>query len=59
HPRLPLIAIRAISQPVRRVIGRHQRNSANRANRESWVDLLKVMEKVGLPISEKQKRYFL
>ena len=35
------------------------RNSSNRDKREAWVDLLKVMEKVGLPISEKQQSYFL
>ncbi len=34
-------------------------NSSKREKRASWEDLLKVMEKAGLPISEKQRRYFL
>ena len=35
------------------------RNSSNRSKRMIWEDLLKVMEKAELPISEKQRRYFL
>jgi DNA polymerase len=35
------------------------RNSSNHSKRQIWEDLLKVMEKVGLPISDKQRRYFL
>jgi hypothetical protein len=30
-----------------------------RAKRQVWEDMLKVMEKLGLPISEKQRGYFL
>jgi DNA polymerase len=29
-----------------------------RAKRQVWEDMLKVMEKLGLPISEKQRGYF-
>jgi DNA polymerase len=29
-----------------------------RAKREVWEDMLKVMEKTGMPISEKQRGYF-
>lgn len=35
------------------------RNASNRTKRLVWEDLLKVMERVGLPISEKQRGYFL
>jgi len=35
------------------------RNSSNRSKRMIWDDLLKVMERASLPISEKQKAYFL
>ena len=35
------------------------RNASNRSKRAIWEDLLKVMERVGLAISEKQQRYFL
>ncbi len=35
------------------------RNSSNRDKRMAWEDLLKVMEKVGLPISDKQRGFFL
>ncbi|MSU70120.1 MAG: uracil-DNA glycosylase [Opitutaceae bacterium] len=35
------------------------RNPTNRSKRLIWEDLLKVMERAGLPISEKQRRYFL
>jgi uracil-DNA glycosylase len=35
------------------------RNASNRTKRMVWEDLLKVMERVGLPISEKQRGYFL
>ena len=41
---------------------RSESNSPNRGKSEKrkvWEDLLLVMEKVGLPISEKQQRYFL
>lgn len=34
------------------------RNSTNRSKRLIWEDLLKVMEKAGLPISAKQQAYF-
>ena len=34
-------------------------NDTRRAKRAVWEDLLKVMERVGLPISEKQRAYFL
>jgi len=35
------------------------RNQSNRSKRLIWEDLLKVMERVGLPISEKQRDFFL
>ena len=35
------------------------RNQSNRSKRMIWEDLLKVMEKVSMPISDKQKGYFL
>ncbi|MDO8540389.1 MAG: uracil-DNA glycosylase family protein [Opitutaceae bacterium] len=35
------------------------RNQSNRSKRMIWEDLLKVMERSGLPISEKQRGYFL
>ena len=35
------------------------RNQSNRSKRMIWDDLLQVMEKLGLPISEKQRGYFL
>ncbi|HWA11079.1 MAG TPA: uracil-DNA glycosylase [Opitutaceae bacterium] len=35
------------------------RNPTNRSKRLIWEDLLKVMERGGLPISEKQRGYFL
>jgi len=35
------------------------RNATNRSKRMIWEDLLKVMERVGLPISDKQRGYFL
>ncbi|HLS28311.1 MAG TPA: uracil-DNA glycosylase [Opitutales bacterium] len=35
------------------------RRNRNEDKRLVWEDLLKVMEKVGLPISERQRRYFL
>ncbi len=35
------------------------RNQSNRSKRMIWEDLLKVMERAELPISEKQRRYFL
>jgi DNA polymerase len=35
------------------------RNGSNRAKRSVWEDLLKVMERVGLPISQKQRDFFL
>jgi len=35
------------------------RNPTNRTKRLIWEDLLKVMERVNLPISEKQRRFFL
>ena len=34
------------------------RNQSNRSKRLIWEDLLKVMERVELPISDKQRRYF-
>jgi DNA polymerase len=34
-------------------------NDTRRAKRAVWEDLLKVMERVGLPISEKQRGYYL
>ena len=33
--------------------------AANRAKRAAWEDFLAVMERAGLPISEKQRNYFL
>lgn len=35
------------------------RNQSNRSKRMIWEDLLKVMEKAGLPISDRQRGYFL
>lgn len=35
------------------------RNQSNRSKRMIWEDLLKVMERAGLPISEKQRAFFL
>jgi len=35
------------------------RNPTNEEKRKVWQDLLLVMEKVGLPISEKQRGFFL
>jgi uracil-DNA glycosylase family 4 len=35
------------------------RNPTNRSKRMIWEDLLKVMERAGLPVSEKQRGYFL
>jgi uracil-DNA glycosylase len=35
------------------------RNQSNRSKRQIWEDLLQVMERGGLPISEKQRAYFL
>ena len=35
------------------------RNPTDRSKRAIWEDLLKVMERAGLPISEKQRSYFL
>ncbi|MBC2604460.1 uracil-DNA glycosylase [Pelagicoccus albus] len=35
------------------------RNDTKRDKRGAWEDWLKVMEKIGLPISDKQSRYFL
>ena len=34
------------------------RNQSNSSKRAIWEDLLKVMERVALPISEKQRNYF-
>ena len=34
-------------------------NRGARAKRQVWEDMLQVMEKLGLPISEKQRRFFL
>lgn len=34
-------------------------NPANTEKRKVWEDMMKVMEKLGLPISEKQRGYFL
>lgn len=34
------------------------RNQSIAAKREVWYDMLKVMEKLGMPISEKQRNYF-
>ena len=35
------------------------RSQSNSSKRQIWEDLLKVMERTGLPISEKQRSYFL
>jgi uracil-DNA glycosylase len=35
------------------------RNQSNRSKRMIWEDLLKVMERVGLPISDRQQAYFV
>lgn len=35
------------------------RNQSNKSKRLIWEDLLQVMEKAGLPVSEKQRGYFL
>lgn len=35
------------------------RNQSNRSKRMIWEDLLEVMERTGLPISDKQRGYFL
>jgi len=35
------------------------RNQAPSEKRRVWEDMLRVMEKLGLPISEKQRNYFL
>ncbi len=35
------------------------RNGSNKSKRMVWEDLLQVMEKAGLPISDKQRGYFL
>lgn len=35
------------------------RNNSNRSKRSIWEDLLKVMERAGLPVSEKQRNFFL
>jgi uracil-DNA glycosylase len=35
------------------------RNQSNRSKRMIWEDLLQVMERAGLPLSEKQRGYFL
>jgi uracil-DNA glycosylase len=35
------------------------RNSSNAEKRKVWEDLMAVMEKLGLPISDKQRGYFL
>ena len=35
------------------------RSASNRSKRAVWEDLLKVMERVGLPISERQRGFFL
>jgi len=35
------------------------RNQSNRSKRMIWEDLLKVMERAGLPISDKQRAFFL
>jgi DNA polymerase len=35
------------------------RNQSNRSKRMIWDDLLKVMERAGLPVSEKQRGFFL
>jgi DNA polymerase len=35
------------------------RSASNRSKRAVWEDLLKVMERAGLPISERQRGFFL
>ena len=35
------------------------RNNSNRSKRGIWEDLLKVMERTALPVSDKQRNYFL
>jgi DNA polymerase len=35
------------------------RNNSNRSKRAIWEDLLKVMERTGLPVSDKQRNFFL
>ena len=35
------------------------RNASNRSKRMVWEDLLQVMERTGMPISDKQRAYFL
>ncbi len=35
------------------------RNASNRSKRMIWEDLLKVMERAEMPVSDKQRRYFL
>jgi DNA polymerase len=35
------------------------RAAASRAKRAAWEDFLAVMERTGLPISEKQRNFFL
>jgi len=35
------------------------RNESNRVKRAVWEDLLQVMERIGLPISDKQRGFFL
>jgi DNA polymerase len=35
------------------------RRNNNKTKREAWEELLKVMERCGLPVSEKQRGYFL
>jgi uracil-DNA glycosylase len=35
------------------------RNNSNRSKRAIWEDLLKVMERVGLPVTDKQRNFFL
>jgi DNA polymerase len=35
------------------------RNPTNRSKRMIWEDFMKVMERAGLPVSERQRGYFL
>jgi DNA polymerase len=35
------------------------RNQSNSTKRQVWEDMMKVMDKLGLPISDKQRRFFL
>ena len=35
------------------------RNASNRSKRMVWEDLLKVMERLDMPVSDKQRGYFL